>query len=99
MEIIQQYNPQAGNLTRSQQHKIKKILEHNCIERVGEFSYKINPIPGYNKTVYTAYKDFSWSKWKCSCQYFTKTGKECAHIAALKEYLKQWGEDGQKRLF
>ena len=99
MEIIQQYNPQVGNLTRSQQEKIKKILSHSCLERVEDNYWLCRPISGYNKNTYKIQRDFSWDRWKCNCQFFTTTGKDCAHISALKQYLQEWGEDGQRRLF
>ena len=97
--IIQGYNPVVGSLTRSQKHKVKEILARDCIERAGRFSFIIKPIEGYNKTTYRVYKDFAWSKWKCNCQFYTQTGRECAHIAAVREFIKRWDEEGQGKLF
>jgi len=96
--MIQHYSPREKSLTHSQKHKIQKILENKCLRKIDENHYKCYPIPGYNKNIYDISRPFKWDKWQCNCQYYTMTGNECAHIAALKEYLKQWGEDGQRRL-
>ncbi len=92
MNDIQYYDANTGQLTYSQKHKIKKLLEHNCIQynkTLGHFVCK--PIPKYNITTYNLKKE--GDKFTCNCQGYNKKVKlygegYCSHIAALYEYLK-----------
>ena len=96
--MIQGYKPGKG-LTQSQKHKIKEILKNQCLKKQDDNHCLCLPIPGYNKNVYRIWRDFPWESWKCNCQYYVTTQRPCSHISALQEYLKEWGKDGQKRLF
>lgn len=95
---IQFYDVQTKTLLKSYKHKVRKFLEHDCIEKINYSAYKCNPIPGYNTTTYSITNNGSWS---CNCQGFVKrkTGT-CSHIEAIKMYEQcQFDRDKQGQLF
>lgn len=83
IEEIQHYNPRRGILTKSQQYKIRKLVEHNCVERTGPDTWRCKPIPGYNSTTYTINRKYGM--YACTCQYWTMHNglQECSHIGAM----------------
>lgn len=81
-ETIQKYNPQTGLLTKSQQYKIRKLVEHKCIERLGEDTWIVKPIPGYNSTTYTITRGMT-GQLSCNCQFFATKQTDCSHIGAM----------------
>lgn len=89
---IQRWDKFLRRLKHPCRKKILTLLEMNLIEGDGiAGKWKILPIPGYNITTYEVnYSRFSgW--WDCNCQGFATKGK-CAHILAVKLWLKQRGE-------
>lgn len=86
---VQFYSAHARDLLQTQQHKIKKFIEHNCIAYAGNGVFICKPIPGYNKTTYEMMKG-STSEFECNCQYFQSKKRKgesayCSHIGALFE--------------
>jgi len=63
--------------------KAKKFLEVNSVERIGLSSWKILPIPHYNKTTYTVQD--TKEGWICNCQGFSNNNF-CSHILAVKQF-------------
>jgi len=55
--VVQFYSEHAGQLLKTQQQKIHKFIEHQCIEYEGDSRYICKPIANYNKTTYTMQKD------------------------------------------
>lgn len=88
---IQFYSEHAQELKYSQQHKVRKLLEHNCIQYDGVNKvFVCLPVKGYNSTTYTLLK--GPKGFVCTCQGFlTKVKKgespTCSHIGALYEKL------------
>ena len=91
---VQLYSHTARELKQTQQHKILKFIEHNCIEYDQTKKVFIcKHIDGYNKTDYTLSK--VGGEWTCDCQHYVtakKHGEEnpyCSHIGAVLESLKR----------
>jgi hypothetical protein len=101
-ERIQSFSKHVGELEQSQQYKVTKLFEHNCIEYVpvqhwtdgtttGGY-WLIHPIIGYNKTTYKVESDGDGG-FRCDCQFYktwAKNGepKDCAHIGAIYQWCK-----------
>ena len=90
---VQIYSSTARELLQTQQHKIKKFIEHKCIEYAGNGVFICKPIPGYNKTTYEM-KQNEKGDFECNCQYFQKYKKIgerrfCSHLGALYEFFKR----------
>lgn len=101
-ERIQSFSHHVGMLEQSQQHKVAKLFEHNCIEyvpvqhwddgtRTGGY-WLIHNIPGYNKREYRV--ESNGDGFKCNCQFYrtwAKNGepKDCAHTGAVWLWCKQ----------
>jgi len=91
-EDVQFYSAHARELLQSQQHKIRKFLQHRCIEYVGNNTFICKEIPGYNKTCYKLTKLLS-GDFDCNCQgYMTRYNRGdkrpfCSHLGALYEYF------------
>lgn len=102
-ERIQSFSKHVRELEHSQQYKISKLFEHNCIEYVhttydasgaktGGGYWLIHPIPGYNKTTYKV-ESIGKEEFKCDCQCYNsavKNGelKNCAHVGAIFLWCK-----------
>lgn len=102
-ERIQSFSHHVGELEHSQQYKVAKLFEHNCIEyipvehdaegvKVAGGYWLIHPIPGYNKREYRV--ESSGDGFKCNCQFYktwAKNGepKDCAHTGAIYEWVKR----------
>lgn len=89
MQEVQFYSQHANELKYSQQHKIQKFLENDCIVYSGEGVFFCKPIKGYNKRTYVMLKGVDGG-FVCDCQGFQtslkKTGRgSCSHIGALYE--------------
>lgn len=86
-EEIQRYDHTRKILTKSQQYKIRKLVEHKCIKRTGPDTWLCLPIQGYNSTTYKITRDVAGIH--CNCQFYVMnssiTGgtKDCAHIGAM----------------
>jgi len=85
MQLIQRYEDITGTLARPHSYKVRKILEHNCLRKVGKDTWNCLPIAGYNVTTYRLTKMPSGS-YSCSCQGHKKRGA-CSHSAALHALL------------
>jgi hypothetical protein len=102
-ERIQSFSKHVGELEHSQQYKISKLFEHNCIEYVhttydaggvktGGGYWLIHPIIGYNKTTYKV--ESCGDGFKCNCQFYRTWAKnaepkDCAHIGSIYEWVKR----------
>lgn len=95
VEDVQFYSHHAQELKQSQQHKIEKFLEHDCIKYDSlEKVFYCGPIPGYNSRTYLIHNKTVDKSFCCTCQGFItqlkKTGHgSCSHIGALYETLKR----------
>ena len=102
-ERIQSFSHHVGELECSQQYKVAKLFEHNCIEyvpvqhwddgsRTGGY-WLIHPIPGYNKREYHV-EACGDGEFRCTCQFYKTWSKNaepknCSHIGAIYEFLKR----------
>lgn len=97
---VQFYSHHAKELKYSQQQKIKKFLEYDCIKYDSiKKEYLCLPIPGYNTRTYTLKWNKELKEFECNCQGFqTKMKKylldpitapkpSCSHIGALYEHF------------
>lgn len=94
---VQFYSAHARALNHTQQHKVNKFLEHNCIEYAGNNTFICKPIPGYNKTTYELTKN-DFGGFDCNCQGFQKKLKQfgegsCSHEGTLFEYFARKRKD------
>ncbi len=90
---VQFYSAHAKALLQSQKHKVRKFLEHRCIEYAGEGKFICKPIEGYNKTTYELVKNEA-GEFTCNCQHYTlkrQHGEEawCSHLGALYEFFSR----------
>jgi len=81
----QYWSEHVQALAYSQQVKVQKFIENDCIEYVGGSIYRCKPIPGYNTTTYRL--DTNKDPITCTCQGFKKNG-DCAHRGALYQFWK-----------
>lgn len=96
---VQAFNEELGKLEQSHQHKVRKILENQCLEEVSPFQrYVCKPISGYNKTTHQLIFVPIQGKFTCSCQGYRTYGR-CSHVDALMIVLKLKGEVLQPSLF
>lgn len=86
---VQLYSAHAKLLMHTQQEKIKKFIENECIEYAGGNTYLCHPIEGYNSTTYKIIRNNG--QMECNCQWYTKNKLNCSHIGAVYEYLKRRG--------
>jgi hypothetical protein len=100
-ERIQSFSQHVGELEQSQQYKVAKLFEHNCIEYVpvqywddgtktGGY-WLIHPIPGYNKREYKV--ESNGDGFKCNCQFARVEARKeqprnCAHAGAVYQWCK-----------
>ena len=82
---VQFYSEHAQALAFSQQVKIQKFIEANCIEYVGGGIFVCLPLEKYNSNTYRMEKKNG--EFVCTCQGF-KVNKRCSHIGALMEHFK-----------
>jgi len=97
MQTIQCYDQELEALQHPQEHKIRKILEYGCLQKVNIDCYICKPIIGYNKRVYTLMRGATGA-FRCNCQGYHKRGS-CSHAAALSILLKDSGLETQGVLF
>lgn len=86
-ERVQRFNEALGQLEKSYQHKVRKIIEHQCLEQINPRDYICKPIAGYNTTTYRLNFIPIMAKYGCSCQGY-KIYNRCSHVEALRIYLK-----------
>jgi hypothetical protein len=73
--------------------KAKKLVELNLVEYDKEHKcFKVNPIPGYNKTTYTV-NGRGDGHFECDCQFYNTVSNKwehpsCSHIQAVKFWLE-----------
>lgn len=90
---VQFYSHHTQELKYSQQHKVEKFLENDCIVYDNiEKVFLCKPIAGYNTRTYTLHNKTVDRSFVCNCQGFVtslrKTGKgSCSHVGALYESL------------
>lgn len=65
-EDVQYFSHHAGELKHSQQHKIQKFIEHDCIQYAGDGVFQCLPIPGYNTRTYCMTKGTN-GEFLCTC--------------------------------
>ena len=82
---VQYYDHELGKLEHTWLHKIRKILEHNCIQEISSVEFICKPIVGYNQRTYSLKKQNF--EWVCNCQGFKKRF-DCSHKQALIVHLK-----------
>jgi hypothetical protein len=103
-ERIQSFSQHVGELEQSQQYKVAKLFEHNCIEyvpvqhdaegvKIAGGYWLIHPIPGYNKREYRV-ESSGDGEFRCTCQFYKTWSKNaepknCSHIGAIYEFLKR----------
>ncbi|MCX6775888.1 MAG: hypothetical protein NT130_03520 [Candidatus Micrarchaeota archaeon] len=101
-ERIQSFSQHVGELEQSQQYKVAKLFEHNCIEyvpvqhdaggaKVAGGYWLIHPIPGYNKREYRV--EACGDGFRCNCQFYRTWAKnaepkDCTHIGAVYQWCK-----------
>lgn len=78
---VQYYDHTTRTLDHPQKHKIAKLLEHGCIQKVNQDEFLCLPITGYNVRRYNLTRTPTGG-FKCNCQGFTKR-QDCSHIQAL----------------
>lgn len=100
VEDVQFYSHHAQELKHTQQHKISKFLEHDCIayDNIDKV-FVCKPIPGYNSRTYLLHNKTVDRSFCCNCQGFMsslkKTGKgSCSHVGALYEHLARVHKKG-----
>tara|TARA_R100000049_G_C1919256_1_gene64835 strand:- start:472 stop:804 length:333 start_codon:yes stop_codon:yes gene_type:complete len=89
-EELPRWDAELGKMKGSVKNKARKLNRLKKIrECATENNYIIEPIEGYNKTVYLV----GLNPETCNCQ-FNKNGKgkTCAHIMAVHLYRKLRGE-------
>jgi len=92
-QSVQYYSHHAQELKQTQQNKINKFLEFDCIayDNIDKV-FVCKPIPGYNSRTYTLTNKTIDRSFICNCQGFLtslrKTGKgSCSHVGALHEWF------------
>lgn len=101
IESVQYYSHHAQELKQTQQNKINKFLEFDCIayDNIDKVFY-CKPIEGYNTRTYTLHNKTIDKSFCCNCQGFMtslkKTGKgSCSHVGALYEWLARKHQRGR----
>jgi len=99
---IQWYNHILGRLEFPQEHKIRKILENDCLQEIPDGDGWIcKPIEGYNTRTYTMTP--APDGFNCNCQGFQKKLRDgkitpyCSHVNALRIWLEVHGGPGQEQ--
>jgi len=87
-DIVQKYSVELREILKSQKEKMKKFIEHDCIEYIGHDKWNVLPIPNYNKNTYRVVFD---GEWDCNCQWRTLNGLKCSHIGAVQMWLMRKG--------
>ena len=92
MVDIQYYDHLLKELKHSQEYKIQKFLDHDCVVFVGNNTFEVRPIEGYNTRTYTV--NMGGNEPTCNCQYCVMERKKgrsgiCSHIGAVLMYLKE----------
>ena len=88
---VQFYSHHARELKHTQKHKVRKLLEHNCITYdMATHTFLCQPIPGYNRRQepFRFYKETLGGRtvFLCPCQWCQKM-------------LKEWHEEQDARGF
>ena len=84
-EVVQKYDIDLRMLLKSQKSKMKRFVKEGCIEYLGNDTWKVHPIKGYNKNTYTV--TFRNGVWDCNCQYRSLKGELCSHIGAVQLWI------------
>jgi len=84
---VQWYDHNKGLLVHPWKHKIRKILQFDCLHRLDTRRWECRPIEGYNTRTYTLEGEHLW---KCNCQGFKKRN-DCSHRQALLLVLDRIG--------
>ena len=92
-EIVCFWWEEWGRLEGSQRSKAVKFVQNNCVRKLSEDIFVVEPIKGYNKTPHKVYLKAP----SCSCQYNKKYGKICSHIIAVKMYnfVEKWNHENE----
>ena len=85
-EMVQFYSEHTQKLLATQKQKVRKFLDHRCVEYAGGGVYLCKPLEGYNKTTYRLSKNEE-NEWQCTCQHNRMEKTMCAHIGALYEFF------------
>jgi len=101
---VQLYSAHARELKFTQQHKIRKFIEQDCVQYVpvseGGGYWIVHHIPGYNSTDYEVRQNRQF-EFECNCQgWVTKhrmyqrepngnNSPSCSHVGAVFEWLKR----------
>jgi len=90
---VQYYCHHIKELKYSQQHKVKKFLENDCI-KYSDGVFFCEPLEGYNTRTYTIVKNDSFPcGFECNCQGFQQKVRRgeyatCSHVGAVYGFLK-----------
>ena len=95
-EVICYWDTMSQTLTGSILSKARKFNKEKCVVRQGTDLWYVNPIEGYNSTIYRVQRNRvnNIETWNCNCQFNSQTGKNCSHVmaCALNEKMENYTE-------